>query len=48
MLINCGIRRVVAQKRYQKDAQSMAIFARANVEIVIVHEQVETYGESKL
>ena len=43
LLINCGIRRVVCERRYHAGAESEAMFAQAHVEIVYKHDEVQAY-----
>jgi len=38
-----GIKRVVAQKRYHADGQSMELFQKAGVEVMVVDNTVEEY-----
>ena len=43
LIITCGIRRVVAEKRYHDSAESLAMFLQAGVEIVHINDAVEQY-----
>lgn len=43
MIINCGIVRVVAERRYHDGAESEEMFRRAGVSLEYVHEDVERY-----
>lgn len=43
MIINCGIKRVVAERRYHAGAESEAMFREAGVELEYVHNEVEKY-----
>ena len=43
LIINCGIKRVVAEKRYHDSADSIAMFRTAGVTIEHVSEEVEEY-----
>lgn len=43
MIINCGIERVVAERRYHAGAESEAMFREAGVELEYVHDEVESY-----
>ena len=43
MLINCGILRVVAERRYHDGAESEEMFRTAGVELEFVHDEVEQY-----
>ncbi|MFA6158593.1 MAG: cytidine/deoxycytidylate deaminase family protein [Candidatus Paceibacterota bacterium] len=47
ILINAGIRRVVANKDYHAAKRSKEVFAEAGVELVILHNEVETYSNMK-
>jgi dCMP deaminase len=43
MIINCGIRRVVAERRYHDGAESEAMFEAAGVVLEYVHDETEKY-----
>lgn len=43
MLINCGIARVVCERRYHDGAESEAMLAAAGVALEYVHDEVERY-----
>ena len=43
MIINAGIKRVVCEKRYHADADSLELFRQAGVELSIMSEEVEEY-----
>jgi len=43
MLINAGIKRVVCQKRYHADKQSMEMFKAAKIEVNVLDDTVEEY-----
>lgn len=43
MIINCGITRVVAERRYHAGAESETMFREAGVELEYVHDEVERY-----
>jgi len=43
MIINAGIKRVVCEKRYHADADSVELFKQAGVELVIMNNEVEKY-----
>ncbi len=43
LLINCGIRRVVCERRYHAGAESEAMFGQANIELVYKHDEVQAY-----
>lgn len=40
-----GITRVVAEKRYHADAESIKLFERRKIELVILNDEVEEYNE---
>ncbi len=43
MIINCGIVRVVAERRYHAGAESEAMFRDAGLALEYVHDEVEKY-----
>jgi dCMP deaminase len=43
LIINCGIKRVVAEKRYHDSADTMELFQAAGIEIVHQSDAVERY-----
>lgn len=43
LIINCGIVRVVCQRRYHAGAESEKMFQQVGVKIEFVHNEVETY-----
>lgn len=43
LIINCGIVRVVCEKRYHDSADSLAMFKAAGVEIVHLSDELQTY-----
>ncbi|MDR1389874.1 MAG: cytidine/deoxycytidylate deaminase family protein [Treponema sp.] len=45
LIINCGIVRVVAQRRYHDAADSEAMFSQAKIKLEYVHNEVEEYKE---
>jgi len=44
LIINCGIVRVVCQRRYHSAADSEAMFASAGIPLEYVHDEVQEYG----
>lgn len=46
LIINCGIRRVVCQRKYHDSADSLSMFAQAGVEIVHLVDEVQQYEKS--
>jgi dCMP deaminase len=45
LIINCGIARVVCERRYHAGGESEAMFAQAGVEITFKHEETQTYTD---
>lgn len=45
LIINCGIKRVVCEKRYHDSADSLAMFQQAEVEIVHLNDEVQQYDK---
>jgi dCMP deaminase len=45
LIINCGITRVVCQRRYHDAADSEAMFQKAGIVLEYVIDEVETYEE---
>ncbi len=45
MIINAGIKRVVCEKRYQRAQLTRDFFGKAGVELVVLNDELETYGE---
>lgn len=43
MIINCGIKRVVVEKRYHAGQRTRDIFKKAGVELVVLNDEVEEY-----
>jgi len=43
LLINCGIKRVVCERKYQKAAESEEMLAHANVELIYKYDEVQEY-----
>ena len=43
MIINAGIKRVVCQKRYHADKESMALFRQVGIEVEVLDDSVEAY-----
>jgi dCMP deaminase len=44
LIINCGIKRVVCEKRYHQGAESEEMFRKAGIELEIVDDRVERYA----
>ena len=45
MIINAGIKRVVCEKRYHADADTIELFKQAGVELTIINDEVEKYEQ---
>jgi dCMP deaminase len=43
MIINAGIKRVVCEKHYHADADTIEYFKQANIELIIMNNEVEQY-----
>jgi dCMP deaminase len=43
MIISCGIRRVVCERKYHDGAESEALFAQADIELSYLHDEVQSY-----
>lgn len=43
LIINCGITRVVVEKRYHAGAESEEMFKAANIELVILNNEIQSY-----
>lgn len=43
LIINCGIARVVCERRYHAGAESEAMFAQARIPIEYIHDEVQQY-----
>lgn len=47
LIINCGIKRVVCEKKYHAGQESEAMFAEAGVELIYFNEEVMQYDNQK-
>jgi len=47
LIINCGIKRVVCEKKYHAGAESEEMFATAGVKLEIVNDEVMQYSNQK-
>ena len=45
MIINAGIKRVVCEKRYHADSDTLEMFKQAGVELAIMNDEVEKYDK---
>ena len=43
LIINCGIRRVVCERKYHNGKDSEDMFAQAGIEIEFFHDEIEKY-----
>lgn len=43
LIINCGIKRVLAEKRYHDSADTIEMFKQAGVKLEHLHDEVEEY-----
>jgi dCMP deaminase len=43
MIINAGIKRVVCEKRYHADADTLEYFKQVGIELTIINNEVEQY-----
>lgn len=44
-IVRVGIKRIVAQKRYHADKLSLELFRNAGVELVVIDNTIEEYGQ---
>ncbi len=47
LLINCGIKRVVCQKKYHAGVESEEMFKKVGIELEFVHDEVQQYPKKK-
>lgn len=45
MIINAGIKRVVCEKRYHADADTIELFKQARIELAIINNEIEKYDK---
>ncbi len=45
IIINAGIKRVVCEKRYHADADTIEMFKQAGIELCIMNPEVEKYDK---
>jgi dCMP deaminase len=43
LIINCGIKRVVCERKYHAGAESEELFAQAGVQLEFFHDEVQKY-----
>jgi dCMP deaminase len=46
LLINCGVKRVVCERRYHRGSESEAMFAEAGIDLEFMYDEVQKYPES--
>jgi dCMP deaminase len=44
LIINCGIKRVLCQRRYHDAADSEEMFRLAGIELEYLHDEVQKYA----
>ena len=47
LLINCGIKRVVCERRYHAGAESEEMFKKVGIELEFVHDEIQQYSDKK-
>jgi len=47
LIINCGIKRVVCERKYQKASESETMFDTAGVELIYKYDEVQEYPEKQ-
>jgi dCMP deaminase len=45
LIINCGIERVVCERKYHAGAESEAMFEEAGVSLEFIHDEVQQYDQ---
>jgi dCMP deaminase len=45
LIINCGIKRVVCQRRYHDSEDSLSMFEKAGVTIEHLHDELQKYED---
>ena len=45
LIINCGIKRVICEKRYHADKETLELFEQAGIELKIYNQEIETYKQ---
>jgi dCMP deaminase len=45
LIINCGIKRVVCQRKYHDGAESEAMFKMAGIQLEYIYEEVQQYDK---
>ena len=43
LIINCGIKRVVCERKYHKGAESEEMFRQAGIELEFFYDEVQKY-----
>lgn len=47
LLINCGIKRVVCERRYHAGVESEEMFKKVGIELEFIHDEVQQYADLK-
>jgi dCMP deaminase len=47
LIINCGIKRVVCERKYHAGGESEAMFKEAGIELIYKHDEVQAYEGQK-
>jgi dCMP deaminase len=47
LIINCGIQRVVCERRYHDGAESEQMFKQVGIELVYKYDEVQQYAGQK-
>jgi dCMP deaminase len=47
LIINCGIKRVVCQRRYHAGGESEEMFRKVGIELDYIHDEVQQYEAAK-
>jgi len=47
MIVNCGIKRVVAEKHYQGAQETADLFKKVGIKLDVLNDEVETYPNMK-
>ena len=47
LIINCGIKRVVCERKYHAGGESEQMFLQAGVQLDFVHDELQNYEASK-
>jgi dCMP deaminase len=47
LIINCGIKRVVCQRRYHAGGESEEMFRKVGLELHYIHDEIQEYEKAK-